>query len=78
MMKFSLIVCTYMRPEALLKLLNSVKKLENELQTNGNSLILSYSPKTLKPKLFPLSYGDSYENRRVEGFIRRGTSGGLC
>ncbi len=26
MMKFSLIVCTYMRPEALLKLLNSVKK----------------------------------------------------
>jgi len=34
-------------------ILNSVKKLENELQTNGNSLILSYSPKTMKSELFP-------------------------
>jgi len=34
-------------------ILNSVKKLENELQTNGNSLILSYSPKTMKTELFP-------------------------
>jgi len=34
-------------------ILNSVRKLENELQTNGNSLILSYHPKTLKVELFP-------------------------
>lgn len=34
-------------------ILNSVKKLENELQTNGNSLILSFHPKTFKTELFP-------------------------
>jgi len=34
-------------------LLNSVKKLENELQTNGNSLILSFHPKTFRTDLFP-------------------------
>ncbi|MHA1282268.1 MAG: glycyl radical protein [Promethearchaeota archaeon] len=33
-------------------ILNSVKKLENELQTNGNSLILSFHPKTLRKDLF--------------------------
>ncbi len=34
-------------------ILNSVKKLENELQTNGNSLILSFHPNTFKIELFP-------------------------
>ena len=34
-------------------ILNSVMKLENELQTNGNSLILAFSPKTFKLELFP-------------------------
>jgi len=34
-------------------ILNSVMKLENELQTNGNSLILAFSPKTFKVDLFP-------------------------
>ena len=34
-------------------ILNSVMKLENELQTNGNSLILAFSPKTFKVELFP-------------------------
>jgi len=36
-------------------ILNSIKKLENELMTNGNSLILSFQPSTLKPEvLMPL------------------------
>jgi formate C-acetyltransferase len=34
-------------------ILNSVMKLENELMTNGNSLILSFHPNTLKLELFP-------------------------
>ena len=34
-------------------ILNSVMKLENELQTNGNSLILAFSPKSFKIDLFP-------------------------
>ncbi|MHA1535763.1 MAG: pyruvate formate lyase family protein, partial [Promethearchaeota archaeon] len=33
-------------------LLNSVKKLENELMTNGNSIILAFHPNTLKLELF--------------------------
>ena len=32
-------------------ILNSIKKLKNELMTNGNSLILSFHPNTLKPDL---------------------------
>ncbi len=32
---------------------NSIMKLENELMTNGNSLILSFHPNTLKLELFP-------------------------
>jgi formate C-acetyltransferase len=32
-------------------ILNSIKKLKNELMTNGTSLILSFHPKTLKPEL---------------------------
>ena len=36
-------------------ILNSVKKLRNDLMTNGNSLILSFHPNTLKPEiLIPL------------------------
>lgn len=34
-------------------ILNSVKKLENELQTNGNSLILAYQPSSFRIELFP-------------------------
>ncbi|MFX1258935.1 MAG: glycyl radical protein [Promethearchaeota archaeon] len=34
-------------------ILNSVMKLENELMGNGNSLILSFHPNTLKLELFP-------------------------
>ena len=34
-------------------ILNSVRKLENELQTNGNSLILAYQPSSFKLDLFP-------------------------
>lgn len=34
-------------------ILNSIMKLENELMTNGNSLILSFHPNTLKLELFP-------------------------
>lgn len=33
-------------------ILNSIKKLENELMTNGNSLILAFHPNTLKMELF--------------------------
>ena len=33
-------------------ILNSIKKLENELMTNGNSLILAFHPNTLKNELF--------------------------
>ena len=33
-------------------ILNSVKKLENELMTNGNSIILAFHPNTLKLELF--------------------------
>ena len=33
-------------------ILNSIMKLENELMTNGNSTILSFHPKTMKPKIF--------------------------
>ena len=32
-------------------ILNSVKKLRNELMTNGNALTLSFHPKTLQPDL---------------------------
>jgi formate C-acetyltransferase len=34
-------------------ILNSIMKLENELQTNGNSVILAFHPNTLKLELFP-------------------------
>ncbi len=34
-------------------ILNSVKKLDNSLQTNGNSLILAFHPKSFKSELFP-------------------------
>lgn len=34
-------------------ILNSIMKLENELMTNGNSLILSFHPNTLNLELFP-------------------------
>lgn len=33
-------------------ILNSIMKLENELMTNGNSTILSFHPKTMKPEIF--------------------------
>jgi len=33
-------------------ILNSIKKLENELMTNGNSIILAFHPNTLKLELF--------------------------
>ena len=33
-------------------ILNSIMKLENELMTNGNSTILSFHPKTMKPQIF--------------------------
>ena len=33
-------------------ILNSVKKLNNELLTNGNSLILAFHPNTIKPNIF--------------------------
>ena len=33
-------------------ILNSIKKLENELMTNGNSVILAFHPNTLKMELF--------------------------
>ncbi|NVM17834.1 MAG: formate C-acetyltransferase/glycerol dehydratase family glycyl radical enzyme [Candidatus Lokiarchaeota archaeon] len=33
-------------------ILNSIKKLENELMTNGNSIILAFHPNTLKMELF--------------------------
>jgi len=33
-------------------ILNSIMKLENELMTNGNSTILSFHPKTIKPEIF--------------------------
>ena len=33
-------------------ILNSVKKLENELMTNGNSLILAFHPNTIKNEIF--------------------------
>ncbi|MHA1146857.1 MAG: glycyl radical protein [Promethearchaeota archaeon] len=41
-------------------ILNSVKKLENELQTNGNSLILAYQPSSFKLDLFPALIGGFY------------------
>ncbi|MHA1803730.1 MAG: glycyl radical protein, partial [Promethearchaeota archaeon] len=34
-------------------ILNSIKKLDNSLQTNGNSLILSFHPTSFKIELFP-------------------------
>ena len=34
-------------------ILNSVKKLDNSLQTNGNSLILAYNPSSFRVDLFP-------------------------
>ncbi len=34
-------------------ILNSVMKLENELQTNGNSVILAFHPNTIKLDIFP-------------------------
>ncbi|MCK4687044.1 MAG: hypothetical protein KAT66_02860, partial [Candidatus Lokiarchaeota archaeon] len=33
-------------------ILNSIKKLKNELMTNGNSLILAFHPNTLKIEIF--------------------------
>ena len=33
-------------------ILNSIKKLDNELMTNGNSIIISFHPNTLKMELF--------------------------
>ncbi|MFX1408767.1 MAG: pyruvate formate lyase family protein, partial [Promethearchaeota archaeon] len=33
-------------------ILNSIMKLENELMTNGNSTIISFHPKTMKPEIF--------------------------
>ncbi len=43
---------SYMDKKGPTAILNSVKKLRNDLMTNGNSLILAFHPNTLKNEIF--------------------------